>query len=98
MISKRAIQALTFVGVISLGHTANLAAQEPWNEVRKAFYEDCERFTGHANGICMRAAAQRMHNLSEESRALYKDCLEEGDPRSVCDQRREEYWQNKLAY
>jgi hypothetical protein len=46
----------------------------------------------------MRAAAQRMHNLSEESRALYKDCLEEGEPRSVCDQKREEFWQAKLAY
>ena len=98
MISRISLSALIVLGALTLSCPAEVVAKEPWLEVRQSFQDDCQRYTGHANGICMRAASARMQSLSEESRSRYRSCLEEGKSRSTCDEEREEFWQNQLVF
>jgi hypothetical protein len=98
MISRILLSALVVLGALTLGCPAEAVAKEPWLEVRQSFHDDCQQYTGHANGICMRAASAKMQGLSEEARSLYRSCLDEGKSRGDCDEEREEFWRNKLIF
>lgn len=98
MVSRISFSALVLFGALTLSWPADVIAAEPWREVRQTLQDDCQRYSGHANGICMRAASDRMQRFSEESRSLYRTCLDEGKSRSICDQEREKFWRNKLVF
>jgi hypothetical protein len=98
MTSRIPFSTLVVFGALTLSWPAEVIAAEPWQEVRQTLQDDCQQYEGHANGICMRAASARMQSFSEESRSLYRSCLEEGKSRGLCDQEREEFWRNKLIF
>ena len=98
MISRISFSTLVLFGALTFSLPMAATAEEPWQEVRQALHDDCQRFRGHANGICMHAASATMANFSEESRSLYRSCLADGKPRSACDEEREEFWRNKLVF
>lgn len=94
MIGMRSIPALAVIGVAIVAGPTNVFASEHQNTVRQELLSKCAGITGRIHGICMKSMVQQMQAYDAQATAVYQACLANDQPRSVCGEQEEAFWQS----
>lgn len=92
--TTKLMPALALLGIAVMSGSAPAFASEHQNTVRQELFNKCDRFQGRIHGICMNSMAQQMQSYQAQASAQYKTCLDANNPRSVCDEQNDIYWQD----
>ena len=91
--TTKLMPALAALGIAVMSGAAPVFAGEHQNTVRQELFNKCAGIPGRIHGICMNSMAQQMQSYQAQASAQYKTCLDANNPRSVCDEQNDAYWQ-----